>query len=135
MLMLFPILVLFISSCGFKLPSRISFSLASFRAPLLLCCCQIYIIFLCYRLNRIQFYILCNYFFFFVFLQSHLRHMEVPRPGVQSELQLPAYATAPATWYLSHICVLCLSLWQCGIRNSLSEAASDRILTETMLDS
>ena len=28
------------------------------------------------------------------FLVLHLRHMEVPRIGVKSELQLPAYTTA-----------------------------------------
>ena len=33
----------------------------------------------------------------FLFLGPHLRHMEVPRLGVQSELQLPAYTTATAT--------------------------------------
>ena len=33
-------------------------------------------------------------FFFFCFLGPHLRHMEVPRLEVESELQLPAYATA-----------------------------------------
>ena len=27
-----------------------------------------------------------------------LRHMEVPRLGVELELRLPAYNTAPATW-------------------------------------
>ena len=37
------------------------------------------------------------FFFFFGFLGLHPRHMEVPRLGVQSELQLPAYPTAPAT--------------------------------------
>ena len=31
--------------------------------------------------------------FFFFFLGPHLRHMEVPRLGVQLELQLQAYAT------------------------------------------
>ena len=38
-----------------------------------------------------------TYIFIFVFLGLHLRHMEVPRLGVQSELQLPAYTTAIAT--------------------------------------
>ena len=37
------------------------------------------------------------YFFFLVFLGLHLRHMEVPRVLVQSELQLPAHTTATAT--------------------------------------
>ena len=34
---------------------------------------------------------------FFIFLKAIPRHMEVPRLGVESELQLPAYATATAT--------------------------------------
>ena len=34
---------------------------------------------------------------FFVFLGLHLWHMEVPRLGVEWELQLPAYTTATAT--------------------------------------
>ena len=39
------------------------------------------------------------FFFFlsFVFLGLHLQHMKVPRLGVKSKLQLPAYATATAT--------------------------------------
>ena len=32
----------------------------------------------------------------FVFLGPHLRHMEVPKPGVDSELQPPVYTTATA---------------------------------------
>ena len=32
--------------------------------------------------------------FFFGFLEPHLWHMEVPKLGVESELQLPATATA-----------------------------------------
>ena len=34
--------------------------------------------------------------FFFSFLGPHPQHMEVPRLGVESELQLPAYTTATA---------------------------------------
>ena len=34
------------------------------------------------------------FFCFFVFLEPQLQHMEVPRLGVKSELQLPAYTTA-----------------------------------------
>ena len=47
--------------------------------------------------------------FSFFFLQPHPRHMEVPRPGVKSELQFLAYTTAAATPDLSHICDLCSS--------------------------
>ena len=38
-----------------------------------------------------------RFFFFFAFLGPHLQHMEIPRLGVQLELQLPAYTTATAT--------------------------------------
>ena len=51
-------------------------------------------------------------FFFFLCLQLHLQHMEVPRPGVELELQLRA-----ATPDLSHIYGLHCSLWQCQILN------------------
>ena len=34
---------------------------------------------------------------FFVCLGSHPRYMEVPRLGVELEIQLPAYTTATAT--------------------------------------
>ena len=36
-------------------------------------------------------------------LGSHPQHMEVPRLGVESELQLLAYTTATATWDPSYI--------------------------------
>ena len=48
--------------------------------------------------------------------------MEVPRQGIELELQLPTYTTATATWDLSQICDLHHSSWQCRILNSLSEA-------------
>ena len=35
-----------------------------------------------------------KFFFFLVFLGPHLWHVEVPKLGVESELQLPAYTTA-----------------------------------------
>ena len=48
--------------------------------------------------------------------------MEVPRLGMESELQLLAYTTtATATPDLSCICKLCHSLQQCWIPNPLSE--------------
>ena len=50
-----------------------------------------------------------QYFFFFLWL--HLQNMEVPRLGVESELQLQAYTSA--TWDLSHISNPCDSLWWC----------------------
>ena len=42
-------------------------------------------------------------FFLFFFLGLHQQHMEVPRPGVKSELQLPAYTAATATQVPSRI--------------------------------
>ena len=50
--------------------------------------------------------------FFVFYLGPHLQHMEVPRLGVKSELQLPAYTTAKAVLDLSHIYDLCCSLRQ-----------------------
>ena len=38
-------------------------------------------------------------------------HMEVPRLGVESELELPAYATAIAVWNPSHVCDLLHRSW------------------------
>ena len=48
--------------------------------------------------------------FLFFFLGPHPRHMEVPRLGVEKELQLPACTTAMATMDLSRICDLSLQL-------------------------
>ena len=61
--------------------------------------------------------------FLFVCLGPHPWHMEVPRLGVESELQLPAYATATATPDLSCICNLHhSSSRQRRILNPLNEA-------------
>ena len=48
--------------------------------------------------------------------------MEVPRLGVNLELVLLAYATAIATQYLSCVCDLHHSSWQCQILNQLNKA-------------
>ena len=48
--------------------------------------------------------------------------MEVPRLGVKSELQLPAYTTATAKQDLSRICYPHCSSQQRQILNPLSEA-------------
>ena len=50
------------------------------------------------------------------------QHMEIPRLGVESELQLLACATATAMEDLSHVCDLRHSSRQCWILNPLSEA-------------
>ena len=56
------------------------------------------------------------------FLGPHVRHIEGPRLGVQSELQLLAYTTATATPAPSHVYNLHGSSWQCRILNPQSEA-------------
>ena len=70
--------------------------------------------------------LLYSFFFFFflafVFLGSHLLHMEVPRLRVKLELQPLAYVTATATPDLSRVCSLHHSSQQRWILNPLSEA-------------
>ena len=62
--------------------------------------------------------------------------MEVPKPGIESELQLPAYATAMATLDLSHIYDLPHILKQCWVLNPPSKARDQtRILIETNVSS
>ena len=61
------------------------------------------------------------FFVFLLFLGPLLQHMEVPRLGVQSELQPPAYARATATLDLSCVCNLHHSSGQRGIVNPLSK--------------
>ena len=60
-------------------------------------------------------------FLFFFFLGPHLQHMEVPRLGAKSELQLPAYTTTTATQDPSHIFDLHHSSRQRWIPNPLKE--------------
>ena len=70
--------------------------------------------------------------FFFVYLGPHPQHMEVPRLGVESELQLPACTIATATRDLGHVCNLQHSSRQCQILNPLSKArAGNHILMDT----
>ena len=61
------------------------------------------------------------FFFLSVFLGLHPQHMEVPRLGVNLELQLPAYTTATATQDQSHVCHLHHSSQHRQILNPQSE--------------
>ena len=61
---------------------------------------------------------LCS--FFLVVLGPYLRHMEVPRLGVEPEL--PAYSTMTAMPHPSHVCDLHHSSWKCRIFNPMSKA-------------
>ena len=69
-----------------------------------------------------QLFLFC-FVFVFVFLGLHQRHMEVPRLGVESEQQLPAYVIATAMPDPSHVCDLHYSSQQHWILNLLSEAS------------
>ena len=66
--------------------------------------------------------VMLTFFFFLGLLGPPLWHMEIPRMGVKSELQLPAYTTAPATPDPSHACNLHHSSLQHRILNPLNEA-------------
>ena len=57
----------------------------------------------------------------FCSLGPYLRHIEVPRLGIESELQLLVYTTATATQDPSRVCDLYHSSWQRRILNALSE--------------
>ena len=61
------------------------------------------------------------FFFSFFFLGPHPQLMEVPRLGIESELQLPTSATATAMPDPSRVCVLHHSSWQHRIFNPLSK--------------
>ena len=70
--------------------------------------------------------------FIFCFLRPYPRHMEVPRLGIELELQLLAYATATAMPDPSLICTLHCSPRQCQILNPLSRARDwTPMLTDT----
>ena len=70
----------------------------------------------------IQGFVLFFVCLFLSFLVSHPWHMEVPRLGVESELQPLAYTAATAIPDLRPNCNLCHSSGQCQILNPLSEA-------------
>ena len=70
--------------------------------------------------NAQPFFFLFFFLSFFLGLQVH--RMEIPRLGVESKLQLPAYATAMETPDPSCVCDLHHSSWQCRILNPLIEA-------------
>ena len=70
------------------------------------------------RCESLLFYFILS----FAFLGPYPRHMEVPRLGLSSELQLPAYTTATAMPDLSHVCDLHHKSQQPRILNPLSKA-------------
>ena len=72
-----------------------------------------------------------KFVFLFFILGPQVRHMKVPRLGVESEPELPAYTTAIATWDPNHTCDLHCSSRQRRILNPPSEA---RDQTHILLD-
>ena len=60
--------------------------------------------------------------FFLVLLGPHSGHLEIPKLGFASELQLLPYATATAMQDASHICDLHHRSWSCWILNPLIRA-------------
>ena len=78
-----------------------------------------------------------RFFFFFNFKKCsglHPWHMEVPKLGVELELQPPACPTATATRDPSRVCDLHHRSWPCRILNPQSEARDrTRVLRGTML--
>ena len=77
---------------------------------------------LCFSFPFLILFIYLYLFLFFCFLGTHPQHMEVPRLGIELELQLPAYTTAIAMQDLSCFFDLHHSPRQCWILNTLSEA-------------
>ena len=73
------------------------------------------------ELRSVEWHILFYFLFYFVFLGLYPWHMEVPRLGVELELQVPDYASVTATWDPSHVCDLHHSSQQCQILNLLSK--------------
>ena len=67
----------------------------------------------------------------FCSLGPYLQHMEVPRLGVESQQQLPAYTTATAMPDVSLVLEVHHSSRQCWTLNPLSEA---RIRTHVLMD-
>ena len=74
------------------------------------------------RLDVVNIYIytFCLFVCFLLFRVTPLAY-EIPRLGIESKLQLLAYATATATRDPSHVCKLHHSSWQCQIPDPLSE--------------
>ena len=60
--------------------------------------------------------------YFIFFFRATVWHMEVPWLGAESELQLPAYATATGMRELGHICNLHHSSRQRQIPDPLNRA-------------
>ena len=75
---------------------------------------------------------ICFCLFVCCFLRPHPRHIELPRLGVEWELQLSAYTTATATRDPTHVCDLHHSSGQCQIPDPTGKARDQtHILMDT----
>ena len=87
----------------------------------------------CHDAYKACFVYLFIYLFIYLLLGPHPQHMEVPRLGVESKLQLPTTATPEA----SSVCNLHHSSWPHWILNELSkpeiETASSWILVRFVI--
>ena len=73
-------------------------------------------------LSRFRVRLILFNLYIFCLLGPHPRHMEIPRLGIKSNLQLPAYARATAMRDLSCVCDLHHGSRQSRILNPRSEA-------------
>ena len=80
------------------------------------------------KIHRNRGFVSFYFIYLFCFLGPHPQHMEIPRLGVKSELQLLAYITATATWGQRGVCDLHYSPWQCWIPDPLSEARDGTLI-------
>ena len=72
------------------------------------------------------------YYFYFCFLGLHSRHMDVPRPGVESELQVPTYITATAQQQIQAASVTYTTAH--GSARSLIQLSKARDQTSVLMD-
>ena len=81
------------------------------------------------------FFVFCFLVFFgsFVILGLYLRHMEIPKLGIELELQLPAYTTGTAARDLSQFCNLHHSSQQCRILSLLIKDRNWTLATSWLL--
>ena len=112
--------------CDLKTPRK-TLEIVAAQLPLNQKCNHSRVISLPLRFSLLLFfsYYLLTYFFF---LGPHLWHMEVPRPGVELELQLLAYTTATAMPDLNHFSDLHHSSRQRQILNLLSKARDQTLI-------
>ena len=87
----------------------------------------------CTRFSVVKNMLYISFYLFFCSLGPHPCHMEVPRLGVELELQLPAYTTVTAMPDPSHVCDLHHSSWHNAMPDPRPTEARDRTLDSFLL--